>query len=308
MAAETPVADPQGTVNRQQLRDHLVSAEFREALIVHAQGIGLVTNENLRAIVSELLTHHTAEFSQQGAAIMDTAAKMNTLADKVVQSTQEFDAKNAEAKAELSTLSATQALLVDQLNEQFATLKGQQTEMEEQLRVTRAESTTAYGSFEERLKTYTEGRERLFQVKLEEAERKFRETSQNIVQDIHTSTGGKGSGGGARDRQVFDPREYKMPDLPSDPSLAQLKKWRRDVEIFTDTLGDSWQGVSSLLRHCRLIDHEFDQDAGLDEVISAATRSQGKRPVSSEYLRLVEKQTYCTNSSCPNLMSRYPPS
>ena len=119
MAAETPVADPQGTVNRQQLRDHLISAEFREALVVHARGIGLVTNDDLRAIVTELLTHHTAEFLQQSTAIAETAAKMNVLADKVVQSTQEFDTKSAEAKAELSTLSATQALLVDQLNAQL---------------------------------------------------------------------------------------------------------------------------------------------------------------------------------------------
>ena len=138
MAAETPVADPQGMVNRQQLRDHLVSAEFREVLTVHAQGLNLVTTDSLRTIVAELLTRHTAEFSQQGAAIMDTAGKMNTLADKVVQSTQEFDAKTAEAKAELSTLSATQALSVEQLNEQFSTLKAQQVEMEEQMRTTRA--------------------------------------------------------------------------------------------------------------------------------------------------------------------------
>ena len=56
--------------------------------------------------------------------------------------------------------------------------------------------------------------------------------------------GGKDSGkGGARERQLFDPRDYKIPDLSSAPSMAVFKKWKHDLELFLETIGSSWIGA-----------------------------------------------------------------
>jgi hypothetical protein len=55
--------------------------------------------------------------------------------------------------------------------------------------------------------------------------------------------GGKSEGkGGARERALFDPRDYKIPDLASTPSMAVFKKWRHDFELFIETIGSSWKG------------------------------------------------------------------
>ena len=45
--------------------------------------------------------------------------------------------------------------------------------------------------------------------------------------------------GAPRERMLFDARDYKIPELASDPSLAVFKKWKHDVELFVDTIGPS---------------------------------------------------------------------
>ena len=44
---------------------------------------------------------------------------------------------------------------------------------------------------------------------------------------------GKGAGG-PRERSLYDPREYKIADFHTEPSLAAFKKWRHDLEIFLE--------------------------------------------------------------------------
>ena len=46
----------------------------------------------------------------------------------------------------------------------------------------------------------------------------------------------------ARDRNVSDPRDYKLAELGPTPSVAHWKKWRRDLESFVDMIGLSWSG------------------------------------------------------------------
>ena len=50
--------------------------------------------------------------------------------------------------------------------------------------------------------------------------------------------GGQGAGAGpaaTRDRNVFDPRDYKLADFGPKPTVVRWKKWRRDLEVFVDT-------------------------------------------------------------------------
>ena len=50
---------------------------------------------------------------------------------------------------------------------------------------------------------------------------------------------GAGKGGAPRDRNVFDPRDYKVEPLGDKPSMGKWKKWVRDFECFVDTIGPS---------------------------------------------------------------------
>ena len=74
---------------------------------------------------------------------------------------------------------------------------------------------------------------------------------------------GSGSGGFSEprpenDRNVFDPRDYKLAPLDAKPSLGKWKKWRRDIEAFIDTIGVGWKGTSGLLRELRRREGLFD--------------------------------------------------
>ena len=66
---------------------------------------------------------------------------------------------------------------------------------------------------------------------------------------------GKDAGkGGARERPFFDAGDYKIPNLPSAPSIVVFKKWRHDLELFLATIGSSWKGVTAVLRTSRLFE------------------------------------------------------
>ena len=61
------------------------------------------------------------------------------------------------------------------------------------------------------------------------------------------------------------------------PAAARWKKWRRDLESFVDTIGDSWRGTSGLLRQLRYRDQPFTS-AQLTEAISDAKARHDKAP------------------------------
>ena len=63
---------------------------------------------------------------------------------------------------------------------------------------------------------------------------------------------------------LFDARDYKIPELVSDPSLAVFKKWKHDLELFIKTIGPSWQGVPSILRTSRFLNTEFTESAVIE--------------------------------------------
>ena len=79
------------------------------------------------------------------------------------------------------------------------------------------------------------------------------------------------------DRNVFDPRDYKLAPLDAKPSLAKWKKWRRDLEAFIDTIGVSWKGTSGLLRELRHREGLFDSSQ-LQEAVTAAEARGDKAP------------------------------
>ena len=99
------------------------------------------------------------------------------------------------------------------------------------------------------------------------------------------SEGGKGgSASGPRERNIYDGRDYKIADLEKGASTAAFKKWKHDLELFVETIGPSWSGVTSLLRHCRLYeDGEFTADA-LDDIAALATKVEKREPAINGFL------------------------
>ena len=57
-------------------------------------------------------------------------------------------------------------------------------------------------------------------------------TTRSVVGNLDFNSGaGAGKGGAApRDRNVFDPRDYKVAELGNKPSMAKRTKWCRDFE------------------------------------------------------------------------------
>ena len=61
----------------------------------------------------------------------------------------------------------------------------------------------------------------------------------------------QGSTPQTKDRNIFDPRDYKLAELGPKPTAAKWKKRRPDFEGFADTIGISWHGTSGPLRELR---------------------------------------------------------
>ena len=45
--------------------------------------------------------------------------------------------------------------------------------------------------------------------------------------------------GAPRERILFDARNFEIPELVSDPSLAVFKVWKHVLELFIETIGPS---------------------------------------------------------------------
>ena len=85
-----------------------------------------------------------------------------------------------------------------------------------------------------------------------------------------------------KDRNVFDPRDYKLAERGRKPTVARWKKWRRDFEGFVDTVGFSWKSTSGLLRELRHRALLFTA-AQLSEAIANAKKRKDKAPEETFY-------------------------
>ena len=101
---------------------------------------------------------------------------------------------------------------------------------------------------------------------------------------------GSGPPSGLRERQIYDVRDYKVADLEKHVSIAGFKEWKHDFERFVETIGASWSGVTSLLRHCRLYeDGEFDAGA-MEKVAKFAEKVEGRMPPINSFLFKFEEK------------------
>ena len=133
-------------------------------------------------------------------------------------------------------------------NEQFALLSSQ---LAESISTSEAKIASSPDASVGRL---NEIAQRSMQVTNAKSVELYEQMKFQIERDGHgPSEGGKGGfSGGPRERNIYDVRDYKIADLEKGASTASFKKWKHDLELFVETIGPSWSGVTSLLRHCRL--------------------------------------------------------
>ena len=96
---------------------------------------------------------------------------------------------------------------------------------------------------------------------------------QQALQAGSETGGGKRSAVSARSRKrnIYDVRDYIIADLEKGASTACFKKWKHDLELYIETIGASWSGVTSLLRHCRLYEDGTIDEKAVPAVFEIAT-------------------------------------
>ena len=247
-------------ITMEQMQHYLTEHRFitGDTIEQHLQDMRYMTNANMREFVSgELKTEHDALEARLTASVQAVKDSVQTVHDKVVQDQASFEQRVSAANATFDAASATsqqrQAELAASLAQSEATmrehlhasqrasndgLETMQRTLTELLATNRLEIDQKMSMVHQELQTAARG---LYAEALQAAQR-----------DASTGGGGDqgggGKGSGSRERQLFDARDYKIPDLPAAPSMAVFKKWRHDFELFLETIGSSWKGVTAVLR------------------------------------------------------------
>ena len=129
----------------------------------------------------------------------------------------------------------------------------------------------------------------------------YEDMRRQFERDGHSAPKGKGgsSAGPCERNNIYAVRDYKIADLDKGASTVSFKKRKHDFEVLVATIGPSWSGVTSLLRHYRLYeDGEFDAEA-LESVAALATKAEKRKPTINLFLlNLMRKSMRFTNRSC----------
>ena len=224
--------------------------------------IGKLVKEQLETFKAQrdAIAEQSQRLEEQSREARDNSGKLAVEVDKVLKANQtQCDEQIAQ---QVGNLRADVQAAVTTVDEKIA-------EMEAMFKAQTLESTASHDdadlklvqhvanmdALEEKLRQYANGVEDNLNAIKEDVGRTQAEvvrTQSGIRQLIES---GRSEGGSVlqrpsqeRDRQVFDPRDYKIESLPSSISLGVWKKWRHEVEIYVDTIGPSWKGVKLLLQ------------------------------------------------------------
>ena len=188
-------------------------------------------------------------------------------------------------RSERAANSEEMCVLKNQLNEEFTKVKGEVSDND----LARSNSDDSLSlqikrteQLELDLRSWTAGQQKDFRelcAKSEVAMKAMQDNLQAILSNAKsTGFAGSGDGGGPRpdrERQIFDPRDYKIAEIGDKVSLAGFKKWRHEVEMYIDTIGPSWAGVSKVLKQTKHSEGELRTLAALDATIDKASKLNG---------------------------------
>ena len=185
------------------------------------------TNSDVRDTFTTTFESTKSEFEDQRQSIMMLLDRTTVLNDEFGEKAKEATEK---VNSALSDLQQKQQEVIEHLKTQSTA-----NEMRDaRLADFDQKIAAAHLSFEESTQAY--------ESLVEHAKAAFAENRREL-QEIYrrVSESGPSTGGTTRERNVFDPRDYKLPELAEKASVAALRKWRHEVEVFTETIGPSWR-------------------------------------------------------------------
>ena len=271
-------------ITQDQLVTHLADQGFitNRTIQEHIEEAGYVKGATMRQwIATELRQEHDALEKRLVDKVQELHDRTSTMADgfdaRVVSAQSVIQSRDDQLRQHMDAASIVR-------DEQFALLSAQLSkdinESEAKLASSLDTSVARLNELAQRSIAVTNRALEAKSVELYE-QMKFQ-----LAQDGHgSSDGGKGgSSSGPRERNIYDVRDYKIADLEKGASTAAFKKWKHDLELFVETIGPSWSGVTSLLRHCRLYDDgEFTADS-LADIAALATKVEKREPAINAYL------------------------
>ena len=216
--------------------------------------LGYAPADEVRQLATYFVQSETAQFTELRAV-------MQTLFDQTRDLSSEFDARVATATAEVL---ASQPKLMDAFN-------AGDKQLQEHIDTAQRNSLASLELLKRQFGTFTEQKQGEL---LSHCEGRLPAMYDKVIADTRAHFGdsrpsadgadpafGKGA---PRERMLFDARDYKIPELVSDPSLAVFKKWKHDLALFVETIGPSWKGVPRILRTFRFPNTAFTESAVIE--------------------------------------------
>ena len=258
-------------ITHDQMVQHLSDFRFitAETIEQHLSETSYVTGAAMRQFVmGELKTEHEALEKR----LVDSVRELH---DQTARTQGEFDTRVSAACTTFDQRSAELDTRLNGANETFdqrqaeltAGFENRDVQLRQHVDETARRNQESLNTLQAALSSHLEEKQKEVDQKMEhamsilasESRRFYDEALQRAVGQQHFGGEGqgKGGGGGPRERALFDARDYKIADLPNEPSLAAFKKWRHDLELFLETIGVSWKGVTAVMRTSRLYNDTF---------------------------------------------------
>jgi len=223
-------------VTQQQLEDHLENHGFitNATMEDHLRAADYVTTANMRQWVETALKADLAEREARlTKSVQEVKDGIQTVHDKVVQDQADFEARVSTAndtfEAANTTFQQRQAELAAGFAQSDATLR-------EHLNSSQRASNDGLEAMQRTLgellaanKLEVDQKMALVHSELQTAARSLYSEVLQAAQSSQTGSGGGGDyggkgSGGPRERSLYDPRDYKIADLSSDPTLALFQE------------------------------------------------------------------------------------
>ena len=229
-----------------------------QAYTVLSEVIERIANETFKAFEAQAsqITVQQRQIESTRAETKDDIDKANaeiTQAKDGIQKTyNELQALSASMKSEAEANHNKLQDIVQHIND----VPGKIKELQDMMNKVDAQGKDVQGWSEQRegkFKEFATERETAFDIHVAQIRSGLDQVNTEVQSRLNRMEYMGGQDGGSRgkgsgDRNVFDPRDYKLHDLGDTPTLAASRKWRHDTELFVETLGPSWAGVSSLLK------------------------------------------------------------
>ena len=198
-------------------------------------------------MISHVIVHVTGEFQTTAATVANATSATATLreqVDKALIHNGEVAKKAADdLREQLEQQDYKLGEVESQTDEAIQKIKSNIQRVEQVEFDFRKLYATCEASFNQSTQSATE--------RILDIQRQIQNLVDRTLQSSAEGGSGGFGGGQQRDRQIFDPRDYKIEQLGSSPSVAAFKKWRADVEIYLDTIGPTWKGVKTVLQQVR---------------------------------------------------------